>query len=131
MPKTYKSLVNHCGEKLLNEPPKRVVLSGPSGFLGQRVLKSVLQVHEFRRQHNLNPGEIVLLSASPGKLMQKLAKQYGPSVMSTVRASRVDYYTQHDVDVWVDSLGSLGLEGENVVFVNLAAVAGPDGGKIL
>ena len=98
-------------------------------FVGQRVLKSVLQVHEFRRQNNLNPGEVVLLSASPGNLMHKLSKQYGPSIMSTVRASRVDYYTQHDVEVWIDSLGSLGLEGENCVFVNLAAVAGPDGGR--
>ena len=59
--------------------------------------------------------------------MDKLTKEYGPSMMSTVRASRVDYYTQHDVETWIDNLGSLKLEGDNCVFVNLAAVAGPDG----
>lgn len=45
--------------------------------------------------------------------------------MKTVRASRVDYYTQHDDRTWRDHLGSLGVEGENAVFVNLAGIAGP------
>jgi hypothetical protein len=44
------------------------------------------------------------------------------------RASRVDYYTQHDPTVWKDNFLSLGLEGEDCVFVNLAAVAGPVAG---
>ena len=43
-------------------------------------------------------------------------------------ASRVDYYTQHDPTVWKDNFLSLGLEGEECVFVNLAAVAGPVAG---
>ena len=62
------------------------------------------------------PGEIVLLSSSPGKLMAKLYTQYTAKSMKTVRASRVDYYTQHDVQVWRDHLGSLGLGGEVLVY---------------
>jgi hypothetical protein len=46
-----------------------------------------------------------------------------------VRASRVDYYHQHQIDVWHDQLGSLGLGGEHAVFVNLAAIAGPVTGR--
>lgn len=46
--------------------------------------------------------------------------------MRTIRASRVDYYTQHDTGAWLDQLGSLSLGGENCVFVNLAGIAGPD-----
>jgi phosphoglycolate phosphatase-like HAD superfamily hydrolase len=93
------------------------------------VVQSILQVHQFRKDHGLNPGELVILSSRPGRLMEKLVKEHGLSKMSTVRASRVDYYTQHDIETWIDNLGSLGLEGENCVFVNLAAVAGPDGGR--
>jgi len=40
--------------------------------------------------------------------MERLYGKYGPQMMKTVRASRVDYYTQHDVDTWVDHMGSLG-----------------------
>ena len=106
-------------------PPKRIVLSGPSGFLGQRVLACLLKVHTDRLNHGLKPGEVVLLSSSPGRLMERLSLKYGASVMRTIRASRVDYYTQHDEVMWTDQLLSLGLEGEDCVFVNLAAVAGP------
>ncbi len=127
--KQTSSLVLYSGKSLLDEPPRKIVLSGPSGFLGQRVLKSVLEVHDYRRQHSLNPGELVVLSSSPGRLMEKLLREHGTVCMSTVRASRVDYYTQHDAETWIDHLGSLGLEGENCVFVNLAAVAGPDQGR--
>jgi hypothetical protein len=42
--------------------------------------------------------------------------------MSTVRATRCDYYYQHDFDSWRDQLGSLGMGGPNAVFINLAAV---------
>ena len=106
-------------------PPKKIVLSGPSGFLGQRVLDCILKVHGDRIKHGMKPGEVVLLSSSPGRLMERLSQKYDPSLMGTIRASRVDYYTQHDERMWQDQLQSLGLEGENCVFVNLAAVAGP------
>jgi hypothetical protein len=62
--------------------------------------------------------------------MRKLSEKYGPARMKTLRASRVDYYTQHDVKTWRDHLGSL--LGANPTklkwsFVNLAGVAGPTG----
>lgn len=113
---------------LLNSRPKKIVLSGPSGFLGSNVFKVILEAHDIRKANGVEPGEIVLLSSSPGKLMQSLYKRFGPDKMDTVRASRVDYYRQHDVDTWTDQLGSLGVEGEDAVFVNLAAVAGPIAG---
>ena len=123
------NLIKQAGASFLLESPKRIVLSGPSGFLGSRVLKSVLNVHKFRKANGLNPGELIILSSSPGRLMEKLVREHGCESMSTVRASRVDYYTQHNPETWIDNLGSLGLEGNNCVFVNLAAIAGPDGGK--
>ena len=101
----------HTSSVMLQEPPKRIVLSGPSGFLGARVLKSILQVHSHRKLHGLKPGELILLSSSPGRLMERLVKELGEDTMSTVRASRVNYYSQHEVETWVDNLGSLGLEG--------------------
>lgn len=97
---------------LRRNPPKRVVLSGPSGFLGTRVLDYILQLHADRLACKLPPGEVVLLSSSPGKLMHRLSKKYGQETMKTIRASRVDYYTQHDVNMWLDHLGSLSLSGE-------------------
>ncbi len=93
---------------LLNATSKKIMLSGPSGFLGSRVLDCILQVHQLRKSHGLDPGEVVLLSSSPGRLMERLYKKYGSDKMKTVRASRVDYYKQHDVDTWIDQLGSLG-----------------------
>ncbi len=108
----------------LNDVPKKFILSGPSGFLGKRVLKSIIDFQHFRREHGLEPGELVLLSASPGNLMNRLSKQY-PESMSSIRASRVDYFAQHEVDMWIDHLGSLGLGGKDCVFINLAATAGP------
>ena len=113
---------------LCDTTPKRLVLSGPSGFLGSRVLDAILRVHALRQQAGARPGEVVLLSSSPGKLMGKLAKKYGEIAMKTVRASRVDYYSQHDASVWKDNFLSLGLEGEDCVFINLAALAGPIAG---
>ena len=41
--------------------------------------------------------------------------------MATVRATRVDYYFQHDLDSWRDQLGSLGMGGPDAVLINLAA----------
>lgn len=95
-------------KSLLEAPAKRVILSGPSGFLGSRVLDSILGVHQLRTENNLPPGEVVLLSGSPGTLMQRLYSKYGADRMKTVRASRVDYYKQHGVETWIDHLGSLG-----------------------
>mmetsp|Transcript_44153 Transcript_44153/g.84372 ORF Transcript_44153/g.84372 Transcript_44153/m.84372 type:complete len:473 (+) Transcript_44153:222-1640(+) len=118
-------LFKHAGAALLETRAKQVVLSGPSGFLGSRVLKCILDAHLFRKNHGLDPGEVLLLSSSPGTLMSRLTSQYGRERMATVRASRVDYYRQHDIHLWQDQLGSLGMEGENAVFVNLAAIAGP------
>lgn len=99
---------------LLNAPSKKIMLSGPSGFLGSRVLDSILEVHKLRRDSGLDPGEVVLLSSSPGRLMERLYKKYGPTAMKTVRASRVDYYKQHDVDTWIDQLGSLGEKNSRI-----------------
>lgn len=95
-------------EKLLNAKTKRILLSGPSGFLGSLVLESILEVHKIRKSHGVDPGEVILLSGSPGKLMGQLYRKHGAERMDTVRASRVDYYRQHDVDTWTDQLGSLG-----------------------
>ena len=60
--------------------------------------------------------------------MEKLKKRYSSCKMKHIRASRVDYYTQHCVETWMDHLGSLGLEGESCVFVNLAAIVHPERG---
>ena len=62
---------------LRKEKPKKIVISGPSGFLGSRVLKAILDIHQDRINHGLNPGEICLLSSSPGKLMEKLTLLLG------------------------------------------------------
>ena len=123
-------LVEKIGDELLDMKPKKIVLSGPSGFLGSRVLNSLLSVQAFRKKYALDPGEIILLSSGPGRLMSHLTERYTRSTLSHVRASRVDYYTQHDVDTWRDHLGSLGLRGSDSVFVNLAAVAGPQKGRV-
>ena len=61
--------------------------------------------------------------------MARLTSQLGSQRLKTVRATRVDYYHQHDVDSWHDQLGSLGLGGCNAVFANLAGLAGPVPGK--
>ena len=50
-------------------------------------------------------GEVILLSSSPGTLMNRLSKHYGIKKISTIRASRVDYYTQHKISVWRNHLG--------------------------
>lgn len=93
---------------LLDATPKKIIISGPSGFLGSRVLEAILQAHQYRAEHKVPPGEIVLLSSSPGRLMERLYRKYGAQMMKSVRASRVDYYTQHCVEAWIDHLGSLG-----------------------
>jgi hypothetical protein len=99
---TSSKLIRYSGTSLLNEPPKKIVLSGPSGFIGSRVLDSILLIHGHRKSFGLPPGELILLSYSPGKLMEKLTKKYGNERMKTVRASRVDYYTQEDKDTVSD-----------------------------
>eukprot|EP00981_Chlorochromonas_danica_P009367 scaffold2636_cov176-Ochromonas_danica.AAC.21 len=95
-------------KSLLDAPPKKVILSGPSGFLGSRVLESILKAHHLRKENKLPPGEVILLSSSPGRLMERLYKKHGADAMKTVRASRVDYYSQHSDETWMDHLGSLG-----------------------
>jgi hypothetical protein len=104
----YMFLPLQSAPGLLQCSPKRVVLSGPSGFLGTHVLDSLLEVHQLRKENGLEPGEITLLSSSPGNTMKRLQKKYGEDKMKTVRASRVDYFTQHDYETWRDQLGSLG-----------------------
>ena len=74
------------------------------------------------------------MSSSPGNLMKRLHRRYGAKgkleKMETIRASRVDYHTQHSASTWRDQLGSLGLRGEDCVFINLAGVAGPKDGRL-
>lgn len=126
MPRKFLELV---GERILKEPPKRVIVSGPSGFLGRRVVDGLVQVQQYRIEHGIDPGEIVLLSSRPGFLMGGLSQQYGREVLRHMRASRVDYYDQHGVEMWHDHLGSLGLGGTDCVFMNIAGVAGPITGR--
>jgi len=61
--------------------------------------------------------------------MSRLTRQYGQDRLATVRASRVDYFHQHDYDSWLDQLGSLGMGGSDAVFINLAGIAGPINGR--
>ena len=42
-------MIEHGGKKILSSRPKRIVLSGPSGFLGSRVLNSILDGHAHRQ----------------------------------------------------------------------------------
>ena len=118
-------LLTLAGKAIREARPKQIALSGPAGFLGSRVLATILDAHDYRREHGLEPGEIVLLSSSPGNLMSRLTAHYGHRRMASVRATRVDYYFQHDLDSWRDQLGSLGMGGPDAVFINLAALAGP------
>ena len=122
-------LIKHAGEQLLYSRPKTIALSGPAGFLGSNVVESILDAHEFRRLNGCDPGELLLLSSSPGTLMARLTQEFGSHRLKTVRATRVDYYHQHDTDSWHDQLGSLGLGGCNAVFANLAGLAGPVPGR--
>ena len=92
-------------------------------------MECILKVHQHRMKQGIKPGELILLSSRPGLLMGQLSRKYGEEAMRTIRASRVDYYTQHDPTIWKDNFLSLGLEGEDCVFVNLAAVAGPKVGS--
>lgn len=121
--KTMPTLI----KRILDAPAKRVVLSGPSGFVGSRVLDVLLQAHELRKAHGLDPGEVILLSSSPGNMMKRISLRY-PGRMKTLRASRVDYHTQHGVVTWRDHLGSLGVTGKDSVFMNLAGLTTPISG---
>ena len=49
----------------------------------------VPDAHDYRREHGLEPGEVVLLSSSPGNLMSRLTAHYGARRMASVRATRV------------------------------------------
>jgi hypothetical protein len=112
-------------DALLESRPKRIVLSGPSGFLGRRVLRAVLDAQAYRVKHGEVPGELILLSSSPGTLMDRLSESLTTEEMKRVRASRIDYHTQHDQETWMNQLGALNVGGDESVFMNLAAVAGP------
>jgi nucleoside-diphosphate-sugar epimerase len=57
--------------------------------------------------------------------MERLTMHTKPEHMQNVRATRVNFFTQHDKETWIDQLGALGTTGKDSVFVNLAAVAGP------
>ena len=122
---TIQKFIGNIGEKLLAEGPRRILISGPSGFVGSRLVDTIVALHRYRLDNGCDPGEIILLSASPGKLMNRLSKRYGVDGLRTIKASRADYYSQHDQSTWLHHLGSLGAEGSNSIFVNLAAVAGP------
>ncbi len=115
-----KALIEGTSKTLLDASARKVILSGPSGFLGSKVLDTILDVHVLRHKNGINPGEVILLSSSPGRLMERLHKKYGIDRMRTVRASRVDYYTQHDVDTWIDQMGSLGKPFVVVLILNLS-----------
>ena len=90
-------LIKHAGEQLLYSRPKTIALSGPAGFLGSNVVDSILDAHEFRRANGVDPGELLLLSSSPGSLMARLTSQVGSQRLKPVRATRVDYYHQDDI----------------------------------
>jgi hypothetical protein len=108
---------------LLKAQAKTIVLSGPSGYVGKRVLNFLLHLQQARIDEGCNPGKIVLLSSSPGNLMNRLYNQYGKEMMKNCAASRADYFTHHDVDTWIDHLGSLGL-GKGIVFIIIITLAG-------
>lgn len=119
-------LFSLAASKLLEARPKQIALSGPSGFLGTQVLDNILDIFLYRAQNGVEPGKICLLSSSPGRLMKNLCARYGRNKMQFIRASRVDLYTQHSVDMWKDNLASLGfIDSEGLVFCNLAAISGP------
>jgi len=117
--------LTHVLPQLLEQPAKKVVLSGPSGFLGSRVLRSLMEVHEERRKRGLEPGEVILLSSSPGNLMRFLGSKYKMEQMRQIRATRVSYFNQHKKGTWIDQLGALSVGGKDSVFINLAALTGP------
>lgn len=80
-----------------------------SGFLGSKVVDLLTEYNHYRISNSLEPNEIILLSSSPGKMMDRLTRRYqNTNKLQHVRASRVDYYTQHSVQEWIDHLGSLG-----------------------
>lgn len=62
-----------------------MAISGPAGFLGSRVVDNILDVHEHRQAAGHEPGELLLLSSSPGHLMERLTRKYGAERMKTVR----------------------------------------------
>lgn len=70
-------LLSLAGQAIREARPKQIALSGPAGFLGSRVLATILDAHDYRREHRLEPGEVVLLSSSPGNLMSRLTAHYG------------------------------------------------------
>ena len=62
-----------------------MAISGPAGFLGSRVVDNILEVHAHRERAGQEPGELLLLSSSPGHLMKRLTRKYGAERMKTVR----------------------------------------------
>jgi hypothetical protein len=117
--------LRNASEYILESSKKRIVLSGPSGFLGRNVVRCILDAFAFRKRAGLEPGELVLLSSSPGRMMERLSTRLPADEMDLIRASRVDYFTQHELEHWVNQLGSLRCQGSNSVFVNTAGLAGP------
>ena len=57
---------NKLFAKLKFETAKKVVISGPSGFLGSQVVDYFTEYNLYRQEHNQEPNEIILLSSSPG-----------------------------------------------------------------
>ena len=127
---SIQKFINIVGPKLLNEKPKKILISGPSGFVGGKLIDTLVAIHQYKIQNGVEPGELILLSATPGNLMNRLSKKYGVNGLQSIKASRADYYSEHNKQNWINHLGSLGAEGRDSIFVNLAAVAGPIEGKL-
>ena len=98
--KTMPKLV----QRLCDAPPKRVVLSGPSGFLGSRVLDLLLQAHDHRINAGLDPGEVILLSSSPGRLMGRLSLKYPDRMkvrVTHIRPRRIRWTTSDSYQIFL------------------------------
>ena len=54
--KCVSPLLRFASAALLDAPPKQIALSGPAGFLGSRVLQSVLDVRERSSLHRFSSG---------------------------------------------------------------------------
>ena len=61
-------LLTMAGQAIRESRPKQIALSGPAGFLGSRVLGSILDAHDYRRGH-----ATVQLPPSPSQLVAMAA----------------------------------------------------------
>ena len=54
--KEINPLLACAGKAIRDARPKQIALSGPAGFLGSRVLATILDAHDYRREHGLEVG---------------------------------------------------------------------------